>query len=518
MKKLLLASLVMFCAGLLNAQSIDILVDGAAFSMTSPNGVYIAGNMEDAAVYYNTDTKKITVLEGAVQDDGGCFVWAMNDKGQLAVDWKMQAAIWSETDKFEILPQPEGLTIKEQAYSAARCISNDGKYVVVSFGSPTTAIYLYTQEEGGIYSFEKLPLPEVDPIYNQIPQFIAPCGITEDGKRVLLRYVVETAEFELPFMLESTPAGDWSTRWIAAESIVEGGKTDAVFYGTEFVFDGDPLEDPEGYEAAYNEWLALRDDYYATIDAVSTGYFFKGTMGDLSDLRMSANGKYAKMNISYKDLTSTEEDIYEENYPAVIDLETEQLYVFTCLEDAGCLSVTNDGVVSLATPKVEYFRYGHISSIADPTKSQTLTEWTKEKTNGAIDMAKYMTYTDDNGNSMVAEGAAVLSADGSRYMTNQYNGFGGNQAYETYLVQFSGKTAVDVVYDNSVVVYPNPTNGMLNFSEELSNIEVFDIVGRCVYTSSAVESSINLEGVTAGTYFLVADAKDSRVSVKFVVK
>ena len=59
MKKLLLAGLVMFCACLLNAQSIDILVDGAAFSMTSPNGVYIAGNMEDAAVYYNTDTKKL---------------------------------------------------------------------------------------------------------------------------------------------------------------------------------------------------------------------------------------------------------------------------------------------------------------------------------------------------------------------------------------------------------------------------------------------------------------------------
>ena len=58
----------------------------------------------------------------------------------------------------------------------------------------------------------------------------------------------------------------------------------------------------------------------------------------------------------------------------------------------------------------------------------------------------------------------------------------------------------------------------LNFSEELANIEVFDIVGRRVYTSSAIESSINLEGVTAGTYFLVADAKDSRVSVKFVVK
>jgi hypothetical protein len=75
-----------------------------------------------------------------------------------------------------------------------------------------------------------------------------------------------------------------------------------------------------------------------------------------------------------------------------------------------------------------------------------------------------------------------------------------------------------VVYDNNIVVYPNPTNGVLNFSEEMSNIEVFDIVGRRVYTSSTVESSINLAGITAGTYFLVADCDGERVSVKFVVK
>lgn len=518
MKKLLLLTIVAVCSILVQAQRVDVLLDGAAFSMTSPNGVYLAGNMEDAAVYYNTETKRITVLEGEIQDDGGCFVWDMNDKGQLAVDWKMKAAIWTEAGGYNILQKPDGLNAKELAYSAARCISNDGKYVVVSFGSPTTSIYLYSKGEDGNYSIKKLPLPEIAPIYNQTPQFIAPCGITDDAKRILMRFVVETAEFELPFLLEATPEGDWTTRWVAAESIVKGGKTDAVFYGTEFETDSDPLEDPEGYEADYNEWLAQRDDYYATINAVSTGYFFQGTMGDLSNLRMSANGKYAKMNISYKDLTSKEEDIQVENYPAVIDLETEQLYVFTCLEDAGCLSVTNDGMVSLATPKVEYFRYGHISSIADPTKSQTLTEWTKEKTNGAIDMAKYMTYTDDNGQSMVAEGAAVLSADGTRYMTNQYNGFGGNQAYETYLVQLFAPTPTDVVYDNNVVVYPNPTAGVLNFSEELSNVVVFDIVGRCVYSSASVETSVNLSGMTAGAYFLVADHKGTRISVKFVVK
>ena len=331
-----------------------------------------------------------------------------------------------------------------------------------------------------------------------------------------MRFVVETAEFELPFVLEATPDGDWTTRWVAAASIVEGGKTDAIFPGTDVDFDGDMLDDPEGYNEAFEEWMQQREDYYATINAVSTGYFFQGTMGDLSDLRMSANGRYAKMNISYKDVNSTED--YVQNYPAVIDLETEQLYVFTCLQDAGCLSVTNDGMVSLSTPKVEYFRYGHISSIADPTKSQTLTEWTKEKTNGAIDLAKYMTYTDDNGQSMVAEGAVRLSADGSRYMTNQYNGFGGNQRYETYIVQLAGATSVDVISDNNIAVYPNPTSGVLNFSEELLNVEVFDIVGRCVYSSTSVEKSINLCGMTAGAYFLVADYEGTRVSVKFIVK
>ena len=427
----------MFCvlALGLNAQTIDVLLDGGTFSVISPNCAYLAGNMEDAAVYYNVLTKKIVALEGDVQDDGGCFVWDMNDKGQLAVDWKKKAAIWSEADEFEILPYPEGLTSKEKRYSAARCISNDGKYVVVSFGSPTVSIYLYTKGDDGIYTMEKMTLPEIDPIYNQIPQYIAPCGMTDDGNRILCRYRVESAEFELPFVIERTSAGEnWSIRWIAPEFIVEGGKTDAEFYGIEFEFDGDPFADSIGFENAQNEWLQKREDYYATIDAVSTGYYYAGEKGDLSDLAMSANGKYAKMNISYKENMS-DENAMVSNYPAVIDLETEQVYVFTCLADACCLSVTNDGLVSLGTPRVDYFRYAHISSIADPTKSQTLTEWTKEKTNGKINLADYMTYETYEG-TKVAEGSAILFADGSGFMTNQYNGFGDNQRYETYVVDF----------------------------------------------------------------------------------
>ena len=82
----------------------------------------------------------------------------------------------------------------------------------------------------------------------------------------------------------------------------------------------------------------------------------------------------------------------------------------------------------------------------------------------------------------------------------------------------AGATSVDVISDNNIAVYPNPTSGVLNFSEELSNVEVFDIVGRCVYSSTSVEKSINLSGMTAGAYFLVADYEGTRVSVKFIVK
>ena len=512
MKKLYVLFFIVFCALGLNAQKIEEMLDGAAFSMTSPNGNYLAENAYDYAIYYNVTTKAMKLLEGDVWDDGGCFVWDVNDKGQLAVDWKSQAAIWSEVDKFELLPHPEGLTSNEKSYSAARCISNDGKFVVVSFGSPTVSIYLYTKGDDGIYAMEKMILPEIDPIYNQIPLFIAPCGMTDDGNRILCRYLVETAEFELPFVMERASGGDWSIRWIAPEFIVEGGRTDAEFYGVEFEFDGDPFEDPEGFEAAQNEWLQKRQDYYDIIDAVSTGYFYSGERGDLSDLAMSANGKYAKMNISFKG----ENDLVD-NYPCVIDLETEQVYVFTCLSDATCLSVTNDGIISMATPKFEYFQYSYISSIEDPTQAITLAEYTKSKTAGAIDLAEYMTYETPNG-PQLAEGTATFASNDCGFVSWQYNGFGDNMRYETIVVKYADEVNNEMVFDAQLGVYPNPTNGMLYFSEKFDAVQLLDIAGRVVYSASHVESSIDLSNLAVGTYILMADKEGRRITTKVIVE
>ena len=129
-----------------------------------------------------------------------------------------------------------------------------------------------------------------------------------------------------------------------------------------------------------------------------------------------------------------------------------------------------------------------------------------------------MTYVDDQGQSMVADGSAILLPDGSGYMTNQYNGFSGNQRYETYIVRFALGSSVENTTNSAFVVYPNPTTGVLNFANVLQNVEIFDMLGRKVYAASVAERSIELTDLASGTYILRANQGATRVNVRFILK
>lgn len=511
MKRFLLLNLVLsfVCCSFVQAQSIEIMRDGAAFSMISPSAKYIAGNIDDIAVYYNVESKFATSLEGELLDDGGCFVWDLNDKGQLAVDWKKQAAIWSEETEFDLLPMPEGLSRKEQAYSAARCITNDGKTIVVSFGDPTVSVYVYTLGEDGIYTMTKLPMPTEDPIFHQVPQFAAPMGINDDATRIMGRYRIDTGLEELPFAWEKDADGNWNLRWVALEFIVKGGKTDAVYPG-EFQFEGDGYDVESGewqeeYEKAWAEYDALWVDYEATLRASATGYYYNA-VGSLSGMRLSRNGRYANAQISYEKTGQT--------YPAVIDLELDTVYVFTCRPGGGCLSVNNDGVISIQGA-MDYFSWTYVSSVEDPTKDMTLTAYTMQRTNNLVNLADYMTYETPYG-LQVAEGTATLSNFGNGFVSWQYNGFGDNMQYETIVVRFDGPVDNEVVFSNNLSVYPNPTTGVLNITDALTDVQLFDVTGRVVYANSVVESTIDLSSLANGTYFLVANKEGQLISTKVV--
>ena len=511
MKKIysIICTLCIVNCALIQAQSIEIMREGAAFAIISPSAKYIAGNISDYAVYYGLESKVAKTLEGEMLDDGGCFVWDLNDLGQLAVDWKKQAAIWTETDGYTILPHPEGLTKDEKAYSAVRCITNDGKTLVVSFADPTTSVYVYTLGEDGNYSMEKLPMPTEDPIFHQVPQFAAPMGINDDATRIMGRYRIDTGLEELPFVWEKDENGKWNLRWVALNFIVKGGETDAVYPG-EFEFDGSNFDVESGewqeeYDKAWAEYDQLWLDYEATLRASATGYYYNAK-GSLSGMRMSRNGKYANAQISY--------ELTNETYPAVIDIDADTVYVFTCRPGGGCVSVTNEGVISILAVLSD-FSWSYVSSIDNPKVDMTITEYTMQRTNNLINLADYMTYETPYG-LQVAEGTANLSNFGNGFVSWQYNGFGDNMQYETIVVRFDGPVANEVVFEKDLSVYPNPTTGVLNLSNALTDVQLFDVTGRVVYSNSVVESTIDLSNLANGTYFLVANKEGQRISTKVV--
>ena len=512
MKKIysIICTLCIVNCALIQAQSIEIMREGAAFAIISPSAKYIAGNISDYAVYYGLESKVAKTLEGEMLDDGGCFVWDLNDLGQLAVDWKKQAAIWTETDGYTILPHPEGLTKDEKAYSAVRCITNDGKTLVVSFADPTTSVYVYTLGEDGNYSMEKLPMPTEDPIFHQVPQFAAPMGINDDATRIMGRYRIDTGLEELPFVWEKDENGKWNLRWVALNFIVKGGETDAVYPG-EFEFDGSNFDVESGewqeeYDKAWAEYDQLWLDYEATLRASATGYYYNAK-GSLSGMRMSRNGKYANAQISY--------ELTNETYPAVIDIDADTVYVFTCRPGGGCVSVTNEGVISILAVLSD-FSWSYVSSIDNPKVDMTITEYTMQRTNGAINLADYMIYETPNG-PQLAEGNAHLACYGDGFVSWQYNGFGDNMRYETIVVKFDGPVDNETIYSSELEIFPNPTKGVLNISEELTDVQIFDLTGRVIYAAPIVQTTIDLSNIVSGTYLLVANKQGQKVSAKIMI-
>jgi hypothetical protein len=89
--------------------------------------------------------------------------------------------------------------------------------------------------------------------------------------------------------------------------------------------------------------------------------------------------------------------------------------------------------------------------------------------------------------------------------------------YESYFVRFDAVSAVDrVEYSHDLNIYPNPTDGVLHIDSNLTDVEIFDIMGRSVYRASSVTSVIDISTLNAGTYIFVANDGDNRVSTKLI--
>lgn len=72
------------------------------------------------------------------------------------------------------------------------------------------------------------------------------------------------------------------------------------------------------------------------------------------------------------------------------------------------------------------------------------------------------------------------------------------------------------INSNQISIYPNPVKDILNFSEELKNIEIHSLAGQKVAQEKS-GSSIQVNQLSSGTYVLTAETKNGQnVNLKFI--
>ena len=117
----------------------------------------------------------------------------------------------------------------------------------------------------------------------------------------------------------------------------------------------------------------------------------------------------------------------------------------------------------------------------------------------------------------MATGTATLASEGTGFMTYQWNLIETGWQ-ETFFVLFDGKTSISTPMVNDLTVYPNPTKGIVNIEiSEPTYVEVFDVVGRKVYASSTIESTLDLSHLSVGTYSICVYKADGIYSTKLII-
>jgi len=97
-----------------------------------------------------------------------------------------------------------------------------------------------------------------------------------------------------------------------------------------------------------------------------------------------------------------------------------------------------------------------------------------------------------------------------------YAGTAGNGIYRSVdQIKYSTTTtSVNELSKTETLLYPNPTNQVLNFSQTLTDFEVYNIYGQVVIPKIQSANSIDTEGLTDGIYFI----RSNDTVLKFIVK
>ena len=99
---------------------------------------------------------------------------------------------------------------------------------------------------------------------------------------------------------------------------------------------------------------------------------------------------------------------------------------------------------------------------------------------------------------------------------DQYHGAGRVNAYQVLLAvqSLSIEPETDTLFD----VYPNPTTGILNFSENIKSINIYDVSGRFIKKFENISNQVDISQFSQGMYLIESHTFDNQKHTKKVIK
>ena len=507
MKKNLLLIIALFVASfaMINAQSLDYTKDGRHYYIASPNGRYFTGTVDEGpGCFFDCETKQHSLTE-----EDSVLIYAVNNDGIACGAYQGQPGVWVRGGEWKFITVLSTINGKPVQGGEICGMSSDAtKYIaLMHFDGKTVPVFFEIDnfdnwDNAESWKYSTLPTPTKDDlIYRQSAQFVQVCGMNYDATRILGRYKLYDGKREVPFIWQLGEDGKWTIKFVAERCLF----IDEVNQGLLAL--PDDREDMITSDEIV-EYDMLREQY-------ETGIIY-----DLSPFSLFAwtgSGRYIPVCANV--LKSSD---YATYHAAVIDIDQDTIIVFTAVPNAGAVSVNDKGEVMIYAPQMSLFRTSYVATIDNPTEATPLLDYTKQRSNGLIDLGQYMNYQRDidfDGKPIyqVATGSAVWANEGNAFVTFNYDEVNETRIPHCYIVNFNAPVPVVDIKSEQLEVYPNPTSGVIYFETQLSDVVVYDIAGRCVYSQSVAEQSIDLSALNAGTYVLTATNGNERFVSKVMI-
>jgi Secretion system C-terminal sorting domain len=318
-------------------------------------------------------------------------------------------------------------------------------------------------------------------------------------------FIWENGDWTLQFGDRILTNYDGSGRLISAESQGwdSAEQTWLTYSGTTAIYNGDLLEQLNFQEASADG--TLEDILYATF-----GYQNGSTEADTATIFMSMGGEFLPVSrllvsrwanfgdlVNLEPVSFTEQEYLDGNFVDVFR------QVRSDLDNGGYQDLGEDFDGDDWTLSYQF-------NLLIDDKGNIIEEKSEYYSDGElfIEYANLFTYTYDPNDNILERVQQFYDINTNEYQFNNRSVFG------VYL----DVTGIESASNESLALYPNPTDAFLNLpsTTRIEEVRIFDAQGRIVKQEVSNTNQINVSDLEAGLYILQANMNNRLVSTRFI--